>query len=219
VLQLDDNLDLFDYSLPNDPALNELIEGACRSAKAVRTACRTEARRAKSEAVLAEILPAEIAQGEAWHVISPGDVDALSFLAHLLKAAGPMDYVAFSTWCMAVDDVDRFADWLAVGAIRRMDAYVGEIFPGSYAKEYAALCDTVRCCGGRVAVFRNHSKTFLCRSGERAWVIESSANINTNPRSENTVITADTGLYRHHKAWFDAIHSFERNFDDWRPAP
>jgi len=165
VLQLDRNLDLFDYSLPSDPALNELIEGACRSAKAVRTTCRTEARRAKSEAVLAEILPAEIAQGEAWHIISAGDVDALSFLAHLLKSSGPMDYVAFSTWCMAVDDVDRFADWLAAGAIRRLDAYVGEIFPGSYAKEYVALCDTVRRCGGRVAVFRNHSKTFLCRAG------------------------------------------------------
>jgi len=52
-----------------------------------------------------------------------------------------------------------------------------------------------------------------------AWVIESSANINTNPRSENTVVSADMGLFQHHKAWFDAIHSFERNFDDWRPAP
>jgi hypothetical protein len=214
---MDESLNLFDFDLESDPALNLLIEGACRSASAVRTVCRTEARRARSEAVLADILPAVVEQGEAWHVMSAGDVDALSYLAHLLKAT-PMDYVAFSTWCMAIEDVYRLADWPADGSIGRLDAYVGEIFSGSYAKEHAALCDVVRRCGGRVAIFRNHSKVFLCRAGERAWVIESSANINTNPRTENTVITADVGLYLHHKAWFDSIKSFARDFDDWSPA-
>lgn len=217
-MNFDASLDMFDFNLESDPALNEMVEGACRSAKAMRTASRTEARRARSEEVLGAILPAEIAQGEAWHVISSGDVDALSFFSHLLKSTA-MDYVAFSTWCMATDDVARFADWISAGRIGRLDAYVGEIFPGSYAKEHVALCDVVRRCGGRCAVFRNHSKTFLCRAGERAWVIESSANINTNPRTENTVITADMGLFKHHKEYFDSINSFARDFDDWRPVP
>lgn len=81
---------------------------------------------------------------------------------------------------------------------------------------YAKPCDLG---GGRVAIFRNHSKVFLCRAGARAWVIESSANINTNPRTENTVITSDLGLYEHHKAYFDSIKSFARDFDEWQPAP
>ena len=72
-----------------------------------------------------------------------------------------MDYVAFSTWCMAVDDVMRLDRWIDTGQIARLDAYVGEIFPGSYAREHTALCATVRKCAGRVAVFRNHSKVFL----------------------------------------------------------
>ena len=198
--------------------LEQALEVEEQRARAARTVARVQARRAKSEAFLAEILPADIADGEAWHVLSHGDVDALSFLMHLLSAHA-MDYVAFSTWCMALADAERFATWLETGRIARVDAYVGEIFPGSYADAHQALCEAVRPAGGRVAVFRNHSKIFLCRAGARAWVIESSANINTNPRTENTVITADVGLFAHHKTFFDEIKSFARDFDDWSPLP
>lgn len=187
-------------------------------ARATATRNRIETRRAKSEAVLAEILPGVIATGESWHVLSGGDVDSLSFLAHLL-ASRKMRFVAFSTWCMALEDVKRIEAWLQCGAIGRVDAYVGEIFPGQYADAHEHLCKVVRPAGGRVCVFRNHSKVFLCESADDAehWVIESSANINTNPRAENTVITADAGLFHHHKAFFDAVRSFGRDFDAWTP--
>jgi hypothetical protein len=150
-------------------------------------------------------------------VISSGDIDSLSYLAHLLKHRR-MNHVALSTWCMAMEDVRRIDAWLQDGTIGRLDAYVGEIFPGQYADEHAALCKAVRPAGGRVCVFRNHSKLYMCRSGADAWVIESSANINTNPRTENTTITADVEIYRHHLAYFDGVRSFNRDFDDWTPA-
>lgn len=217
-MQLSEELDLFDFSMPSDEALNEHLEGWARKARAHCTRSRRHARRAASESALAEILPADIADGEAWHVMSSGDIDSLSFVAHILKAGHRMDYVAFSTWCMAVADVDQLNSWLDEGRIARLDAYVGEIFPGSYPREHGALCSAVRASGGRVAVFRNHSKVFLLRSGARAWVIESSANINTNPRTENTCITADMGLFEHHKRYFDSIKSFNREFPDWTPA-
>lgn len=190
---------------------------AMKRAVACRTRARIETRRAKSEEVIAEILPADIPDGEAWHVLSSGDVDSLTYLAHLLKTH-PMDYVALSTWCMAMEDVKRLSAWLAAGQIRTLDAYVGEIFPNQYADEHAALCEAVKNHGGRVCVFRNHSKIYLCRSADRHWVIESSANINTNPRAENTVITADAGLYSHHLEYFNGVRSFERQFDAWAPS-
>ena len=66
-------------------------------------------------------------------------------------------------------------------------------------------------------MFRNHAKVY-CGFGDRFdFVIESSANINTNPRTENTVITIDTGLAEFYKEFFDGIVSFERNFDSWEP--
>lgn len=217
-MQADDSLELFDFDLEGMADVERDLEEMAAQARAVKTRSRIQARRASSEATLAGILPDEIADGDAWHVISSGDVDSLSFLAHLLTSTA-LDYVALSTWCMAVDDVEKLGLWLRNQRIGRLDAYVGEIFPGSYAKEHAALCETVRPGGGRVAIFRNHSKVFLCRAGSRAWVIESSANINTNPRTENTVITSDMALFEHHKAYFDSIKSFARDFDEWTPAP
>ena len=213
--------DLFAIEADFDPAAFELAEKRHahekRLAVAHRTRSRRLARRAASEATLASILPAEIEDGDAWHILSQGDIDALSYLEHLLKHTA-MDYVALSTWCMAMPDVEALQGWLQNGRIGRLDAYVGEIFPGQYAAEYQALCEAVRPAHERVAVYRNHSKLFLCRAGTRAWVVESSANINTNPRAENTCITADKSLFDHHKAYLDGIRSFERNFDDWKPA-
>lgn len=217
-MQVDDYMDLFDFDLDGMADVERDLEDAAAQARAVKTRSRIKARRASSEALLASILPEEIADGDAWHVISSGDVDSLSFLAHILTFTA-LDYVALSTWCMAFDDVEKLGVWLQNQRIGRLDAYVGEIFPGSYAKEHASLCATVRPGGGRVAIFRNHSKVFLCRAGSRAWVIESSANINTNQRTENTVITSDIGLFTHHKAYFDSIKSFARDFDEWSPAP
>lgn len=191
---------------------------ARRQAVAARTVSKRQMRKAASEARLAEILPEEIKEGEAWHVISQGDIDAMSYLAHLIKHT-PMDYVAFSTWCMAMHDVQQLNTWLQNGTIGRLEAYVGEIFPNQYPAEHEALAAAIRQHGngGRMAVFRNHSKLFLCRAGDRAWVVESSANINTNPRAEQTVITADRSLFDFYKQFLDGIRSFNRDFDDWKP--
>lgn len=118
-----------------------------RQAVAYRTHSRRMARRAASDAHLAEILPLDIVPGDAWHVISQGDVDALSYLAHLLKS-GPLDYVALSTWCMAQADAEQLRDWLLAGTLGRLDAYVGEIFPGQYPGEHETLCAAIRSAGG-----------------------------------------------------------------------
>lgn len=188
-----------------------------RAARAMKTKNRRNYRRAKSEQQLASILPDSIESGESWHVLSAGDVDSLSYLAHAIKAQR-FDHVMFSTWCMAMEDVQQFGRWINDGLIGRLDAYVGEIFPNQYADEYAALAAIVRPTGGRLCTFRNHSKIFACRSGDYGLVIESSANINTNPRAENTVLTADIELYRFQLDYFQGVRSFNRDFDDWQPA-
>jgi hypothetical protein len=153
-LEMDFDLESFDVAEKEQKSL-------ALKARAVSTRSRIHARRAKSETILAEILPARITPDESWHVLSSGDIDGLSYLAHLLKT-DPMRYVALSTWCMAMEDVRQIAAWIEEGKIGRLDAYVGEIFPGQYAEAHAELVTVCRNCGGRVAIFRNHSKLFLC---------------------------------------------------------
>lgn len=188
-----------------------------RSARVIATRGRYFERRIKSELALEDAMPWHFEQGAAYHCFSFGDVDALTYLRAIIKQQR-VEYALLSTWCMAVTDVDEITKWIDHGDLGRIDFYVGEIFQASYAPVYLMLRDLVNRFGGRVAIFRNHSKV-MAGFGERFdFAIESSANVNTNPRSEATVVTIDTDLARWYKGEiFDKIQSFNRDFDDWQP--
>ena len=95
-------------------------------------------RRATSEIALLDALPREFEDGAAYHVITQGDVDALSYLKVIMRSQ-PLDYLLFSTWCMADDDCDWIGEQLESGAIKKADGYLGEIFPKSYSGPYQNL--------------------------------------------------------------------------------
>lgn len=163
-------------------------------------------RRAYSETQLLDVVDFSYKEGHSYHFITGGDVDSLSFLKTVLRQQD-LDYLLFSTWCMAAEDIRQIDEWISEGRIRRMDAYVGEIFPTTYKVEWAMLKDMMQRHGcGRLVAFRNHSKIFA-GYGRFPFVIESSANINTNPRTENACITIDKGLFEFMKEYFDGINS------------
>lgn len=195
---------------PEDPNKGRSV--SCR-----QTCGRYVERRIKSELALEESLPWHFEKGTAYHCFSFGDVDALTYLRAIIKQQR-VEYALLSTWCMAATDVDEITKWIRHGDLGRIDFYVGEIFQASYAPIYLMLSDLVKEFGGRVAIFRNHSKV-MAGFGERFdFVIEGSANVNTNPRAECTVITVDSALARFYKEEvFDNIQSFNKDFDDWEP--
>ena len=162
-------------------------------------------RRAFSETQLLDITPRNFKKGYSYNFITGGDVDALSFLKIILRQQN-LDYLLFSTWCMACEDVLQIEEWLSKGKIKKIDAYVGEIFPSSYKQEYIKLKEIIN---GRVCVFKNHSKIFAGIGNKFAFGIQTSANINTNPRTENACITIDNEIYKFYKDYFDGIKSFE----------
>lgn len=166
-------------------------------------------RRAFSETQLLDVLPKVFNNGDSYHCITAGDVDSLSYLKVVLRQQD-LDYCLFSTWCMAADDILQFDEWLEDGKIKKLDAYVGEIFPNSYKMEWKRLNEIFekhKC--GRIAVFKNHSKIYAGYGNKFAFGIETSANINTNPRTENGCITIDKGIFEFYKEYFDGIKSFQ----------
>ncbi|MDN5937873.1 MAG: hypothetical protein L0H83_04360 [Salinisphaera sp.] len=179
---------------------------------------RVEMRRATADQHLAEIWPEKLEPSTSYHFISGGDVDSLSYLLMLVQRHR-IDYLMFSTWCMALPDVLQIQQWIDQGAIGRVDAYCGEIFPSQYSDEHALLVDVVRPTGGRVAVFRNHAKLFVGFGPDLGFVVESSANINTNPRTEQAALHIDRGLALFYKQFYDGIKSYNRDFDAWQPLP
>ena len=166
-------------------------------------------RKAYSETQLLDVLGFDFKDGQSYHCISAGDVDSLSYLKCVLRQQD-LEYCLFSTWCMAFDDIMQIEEWLEEGRIKVIDAYVGEIFPGSYRIEYAKLKPLLEKYGGKIVVFRNHAKIFAGQGKKFAFVVESSANINTNPRAENTCLTIGQGLYDFYKGYFDGIVGYKK---------
>jgi hypothetical protein len=191
-------------------------EGGARGrAQAVKTRERQLYSRS-SERRLEEICDWEFQDGAAYHVLSQGDIDSLTFLRFALRQQ-PLDYCLLSTRCMSKIDIDELRRWLEIGRIGRLDTYVGEIFRGTYAPEWELLTALHKAHGGRAAIFRNHTKIYAGFGPRFAFAVESSADVNTNPRAEQTVVTVDRGLALFYKEFFDGIVSFDRAFPDWRP--
>ena len=169
------------------PEENRANDSPDKHIKARRTKNVHFDRRVKSELHLEECLPWHFEKGAAYHCISHGDVDSLTYLRVIVKQQ-PVEYVLISTWCMAITDVKEVEKWLE-------------------RKRF----------GSRVCIFRNHAKVMAGFGNAFDFVIESSANINTNPRTEQTCITIDTGLARFYKEFYDEINNFTKDFDNWKP--
>lgn len=173
-------------------------------------------RKAASEKALEGALDWYFEEGDCYHCFSFGDVDSLTFFKHVLRQQRVL-YLAISTWCMAGEDVDDLMEWHRRGMLGRVDSFVGEIFPGSYPEVYAAVKKCADSWGGRVVVFRNHAKVMAVIGEDFDVLIESSANVNTNPRSENTVLTVDRELVAQYVDLFNDIKPF--NAKDYEDRP
>ena len=217
----DFSFDDFSVGEVEKPQVQEHHEDAVEAKKARRrtTECtflskQYEYRRAFSEVSLLDAMQhVPLQAGASYNFITAGDVDSLSYLKVVLNQHS-LDHVLCSTWCMAAEDILQLTEWYGAGRIRQLDMYLGEIFPGSYRVEWAMVQKFYREHpeAGRAAVFRNHSKVYAeCNVAEDFYFgIQTSANINTNPRTENGCIIIDRGIYEFYKAYFDGIKSFEK---------
>lgn len=182
-----------------------------RVAKCFEFSTDYEYRRAFSELRLIDALDGQkLIDGRSYAFITGGDVDALSYLKLVIRHQPKLHHVLATTWCMSAEDVLQFRKWVEDEIIEQLDIYVGEIFPNSYRVEWAMLNDLyaeLHC--GKLAFFRNHSKIFAGYGDLFSFGIQTSANINTNPRTEQGCITIGCGLYEFYKDYFDGIKSFK----------
>ncbi len=175
-----------------------------------------EKRRYFSEKALLDVADWHYKRGDCYCFITGGDIDSLTFLKHVIRQQ-PLRYCLVSTWCFGVEDAREIGEWVEKKLIERIDFYVGEIAKASYAECTRDLADISGRTGGRCGVFRNHSKVILCYGERFDCAILSSANINTNPRTENTVVICNTSVADFYKAYFDDIKPFNGSPDGWKP--
>lgn len=178
---------------------------------AIKRKNRHLTRRAKSEEVLRSVLPEMVDPGDSYHVMSSGDVDSMSFMTfYMINYA--FDNVLISTWVMADSDIDNLIHMMENGRIKKLKLCLGEIYPGTYPAEYSKLLRMREKFNIEIVVARNHSKIMLMSGGNSGMdlVIESSANVNTNPRMEQTAIHNDKGLHEFYTEFFDGVKSIDK---------
>ena len=213
-MQTDDLFSAFDAD--QVAAIQASIETgrqAAAQAKATRAKHRHYMRRANAEKTLADLLPVRFEAGDSYHVISRGDIDSLSYLRHALAGTTHFDHVLLSTWCIARPDIEEIATWLDTGRIDQFDLYAGEIFPSQYGDEYEQMLGLCKTYGARLVIGKNHSKVTLCHNNAEAYhlVIESSANVNTNPRIEQSAIHCSADLHAFYAEFFSGIRSIDKH--------
>jgi hypothetical protein len=132
---------------------------------------------------------------------------------HILAGTTHLDHLLMSTWCIAKNDLAEITAWLEAGRIEQFDLYAGEIFPGSYGDEYEQVMRMVQAFGVKLVIAKNHSKVTLASNAAEDYYlsIESSANVNTNPRIEQSTIHANRKLYDFYLEFFDGIKSIDRH--------
>lgn len=99
--------------------------GSRRHTAAMRERRNQRTRRIESEDVLYSMVDWHLEEGDVWHIISDGDIDALSFIRKFLKES-KTDYLLCSTWRIAMTDVLELEELVQCGAIGRLDIYLGK---------------------------------------------------------------------------------------------
>jgi hypothetical protein len=199
-----------------DPADIEAAVAARRAelhllgtAQAHRRQHQVRTRRLANESALADMLPAVIPAGESWHILSTGDVDVLSVTRHLLAGAGFFDSLLMTTWRINRDDLEQIEQWLDTGAIEVFHLIIDQRFSRLAPDEYQLAKRLAEDYGGSVSMCLNHSKVTLASNAATGYwlALESSANVNTNHRLEQTAIHHSREL---HDFYAEAFHGIRK---------
>ena len=174
-------------------------------------------RRLESEMSLEDCLDWHWEPGTSYHVISFGDVDAITYLRAALRQER-LEYLLIATYRLAMTDVMELRRWVDRGMIGHLDMVVSALMPDTHNDIYMALADVVRSTGGRVCVAMNHAKVMAGFGDRFDFTVEGSSNMTTNPRIEINVISVDSTLARWFKeSVFDSLESNFCDFPGWRP--
>ena len=206
---------------PGSRKATEKTEEEMAQACSIKTRQRNIMLKALSEQHMNEVLDWHLEEGCAYHVLSAGDIDFLTYVRGIVKQF-PVEYMLCSTWCMAMEDAYEIASWLRRGIVKRCDVYVGEMFIQHNLSIFEYLSDALITSGGRLCVQRNHAKVmvgyWLGDDGRPHGIaVASSGNMNTNPRIEQTVITVDKEVADFYKTFFDGLKSRNKWPVPWKP--
>jgi hypothetical protein len=144
--------------------------------------------------------------GESLHLVSNGKFDYWMFVPATLALLGrPAEQLYASTWTMSRSNVLDLFRLLDAGQLQTAAVLTGTYFKRRETAVANTLISGLAERGLRYRAFANHAKVLLLAAPPAYLSIEGSANLTSNPRLEQTVVTNDRDLYQFHRAWFEEM--------------
>jgi len=178
-----------------------------KKARMIKTSNTHKMKRAFSESKVLDLIDLEdFKENDSLHFISGGCVDSFSYLKAMSRKQ-KLKYVLIATWCLGRRDMEDIKEMMETGKVERFDIYGGDIIFNKYEEEFKEMKKMIEKRGGRVCISKNHSKVYAVEGEKFDFVIEGSANVNTNPRVEQAVITINSDLVKFYKEVYGEIES------------
>lgn len=149
--------------------------------------------------------------GTSIHMVTNGGFSYWDFIPLTADLQGaPIDELILSTWIMSEWNIKELRKMFDIGVLQEAWILTGRYFKVRNAEAYQRLLEATRTYRIRLFSFKNHSKVVLMRTGRQKIIIEGSANMTENTRTENYVVTNDPELYGFHRAWMTGMFPTEK---------
>jgi len=195
---------LIDDILTNN---NENLETEYRpKARAHKISARQRYERILAQQALAEVVPEAPAAGESIHVLSDARFDFWTWVPQMADWLPGAVTLYCSTWTVSRQNVVELFSLWDRGKFRDVAFLTGLYFKRRESAVYATLLQGLRDRGGRYRCSPNHTKVLLLADDAGNYLTcEGSANLTSNPRLEQYVITNDRSLYEFHREWMEEL--------------
>lgn len=171
-----------------------------------RKPTKREFKAIKSNEYLQQALAGLPTTGETWHCISNSRFNFWSFVPCVIKFLG--DYTSSlycATWTTNNINTKELIELYDQGKIGSINFVVGRYFQNREQAVYNYLAGKLLERGQKLSVGEHHLKVLLLNNGENFITIESSANLTSNPRTEQFTYSNDKGLFDFYKSWFESL--------------
>lgn len=174
------------------------------SSRSLKIAAKTALARVDREAALTDIIDGPPEPGTSLHIISAAKWDFWTWIPCFLRWIGGTEDLYCSTWTASRPNVDELFELMNAGHVCRAHFLTGTYFKRREATVAANLIAGLQSRpGSRFVAFQNHAKVALLQNGDDWLSIEGSANLTSNPRLEQYVVTNSRDLYEFHRAWMN----------------
>lgn len=155
---------------------------------------------------LHQILTRLPAIGETWHCISNSRFNFWSFVPSVIAYLGNYTTSLYcSTWTTNNLNSKQLIELYDQGKIGKVFFVVGNYFKVREAPVYNFLASKLLERNQTIISGEHHAKILLLHNADNYIIIESSANLCANPRTEQFTYTNDKQLYLFYKSWFEGL--------------